>query len=730
VSAPLQPGAVLDGYEIVSLLGRGGMGAVYRARRDGVGEVALKTLIGGVTQEELDRFRREAQLLASLRHPAIVPVHTAGQVQGLLYFAMGLVEGESLEAKIRREGPLPPEKAVRLLCQIADAVGYANERKIVHRDLKPANVLLDESGNPYVTDFGLARQMDENERDRLTRTGEIMGTPSFMSPEQAMGRTREIDERTDVYGLGGILYAALAGRPPFQGRSPFETIKLVRESEPEAIGGAVSPALEDFVARALAKRPDDRPATAREFARELEEALRDRGGISRLVLALLGVTFVCVVATGLLVWRVVEKRHESANASPTPAPTPTPAKSNQRLTQLLENITASLDRKVWPSPDYIRQLHQEVPHATADPDRAALEPVLVRLYDQAASGADVVRLEQLTTAEIPLPEDPDLRKKVAQRWLAGAFEHSRTVRMDPAFAAMSGLKTQEEIEAYLRRGIVNMKPVFDRLVHARAADPTLPPFPPVLEDFFLRVLVGSHIVGSDVFEASWREAFGKYKDQPLSDLLEAKFELSRLNGKLDLTVKKHNSIRTDALTKLGLREATERAALASKDIPRTIELAYNEARDRAPTNPAIVEAEAQLVEARTELSQAEADLRDKTLVWSEKFLSRLDDSNCSREYAELTIYDVARHLMWDNQADRVVAVFEKLAAVVAPTGRDYVPKFVAASIAFVRCKPTPAWNTAEGERIRTELGDLTATTADAHDRHLGEVTQVLTEKGR
>src|SRR5262249_30196414 len=155
---------VLDGYEIVSLLGRGGMGAVYRARREGVGEVALKTLIGAVSQEELDRFRREAQLLASLRHPTIVPVHTAGEVSGLLYFAMGLIEGESLDAKLRREGALEPEKAVKLLCEIADGVAYANERHVIHRDLKPANILLDQEGHPLVTDFGLARQLDEKER--------------------------------------------------------------------------------------------------------------------------------------------------------------------------------------------------------------------------------------------------------------------------------------------------------------------------------------------------------------------------------------------------------------------------------------------------------------------------------------------------------------------------------------------------------------------------------------
>ena len=315
-TAPLQPGAVLDGYEIVGLLGRGGMGVVYRARRPGIGEVALKTLLGDVTSEEADRFRREGALLAALRHPAIVPVHSAGESQGVLYFAMGIVEGESLEAKIRREGRLQPEEAARILAEVAEGVAYAHERKIVHRDLKPANVLLDAGGHAFVTDFGLGRQLGD-EGDRLTRTGEILGTPWFMAPEQAFGRTKTLDERTDVYGLGAILYNALSGRPPFVGATAVETMKLVRERSPDRIED-VSPALEELVLRTLAKRPEDRPQTARDFVRELDEALHARPSLPRGLLgALVTVAVLCLVGTGALLVRVQRSR---SGVSPSPSP--------------------------------------------------------------------------------------------------------------------------------------------------------------------------------------------------------------------------------------------------------------------------------------------------------------------------------------------------------------------------------------------------------------------------
>ncbi len=260
----LRPGDLVDGYEVLTVLGKGGMGAVYRVRR-GENSYALKTqLVLGNSPDVLARFQREAELLASLNHENLVRVHAAGRLGSAAYFIMSLIEGESLDERIRR-GPLPAREALAILLPIARAVAYAHERKIIHRDIKPANVLIEkDTGRPFLADFGLARQVDE--RDRLTRTGEILGTPTYLSPEQALGVKEDLDEKTDVYGLAATLYAALAGGPPFTGTSTVAILQKVCIQDPPPIPG-VAPELQAVVFRGLAKKREHRPPSVASFVR-------------------------------------------------------------------------------------------------------------------------------------------------------------------------------------------------------------------------------------------------------------------------------------------------------------------------------------------------------------------------------------------------------------------------------------------------------------------------------
>jgi hypothetical protein len=220
----------IPGHEVLAVLGRGGMGVVYKARQVGLNRlVALKMVLAGdyASQEERDRFIREAELLAQLRHPNIVQIYQVGSYQGKPYFSLEFAEGGSLDRKLASTA-LPSREAASLLNSLALAVHEAHKKGIVHRDLKPANVLLTEDGTPKVTDFGLAKHSSSD----LTASGAIMGTPSYMAPEQASGKSRHVGPATDVYSLGAILYRMLTGRPPFLGTSTFDTLDQVRTQEP------------------------------------------------------------------------------------------------------------------------------------------------------------------------------------------------------------------------------------------------------------------------------------------------------------------------------------------------------------------------------------------------------------------------------------------------------------------------------------------------------------------
>jgi formylglycine-generating enzyme required for sulfatase activity len=268
----------VPGYEILGELGRGGMGVVYRARQTGLGRtVALKMILAGAhaAPAERARFKAEAQAVARLQHPNIVQVHEVGEHQGLPFFSLEYCPGGSLAQKFRGE-PLPAREAARLVGQLARALQAAHEAHVIHRDLKPANILLAAGGTPKVTDFGLAKRLDEAGQ---TQSGAVMGTPSYMAPEQAAGKTREIGPAADVYALGAILYELLTGRPPFKAASSLDTIRQVVSDEPVApsrLNRGVPRDLETVCLRCLRKEPARRYGSARELEEDLGRFLEGR----------------------------------------------------------------------------------------------------------------------------------------------------------------------------------------------------------------------------------------------------------------------------------------------------------------------------------------------------------------------------------------------------------------------------------------------------------------------
>jgi serine/threonine-protein kinase len=262
----------LPGLDMQERLGVGGMGVVWRAREVRLGRVeAVKVIRGGplAGEEAHERFQREAQAVARLDHPGVVRVYDFGEHGGALYLRMELVEGGSLQQRLRG-GPLPPREAAELVRQLALAVQHAHERGVLHRDLKPGNVLLAADGAPKITDFGLAKILDSD--DGVTRTGAVMGTPSYMAPEQAAGRSADVGAPTDVWALGAILYECLTGQPPFRASGRTETLALVQSRPPEAprrLRPDVPPELEAICLKCLEKAPAARYASAAALAEDL-----------------------------------------------------------------------------------------------------------------------------------------------------------------------------------------------------------------------------------------------------------------------------------------------------------------------------------------------------------------------------------------------------------------------------------------------------------------------------
>jgi serine/threonine-protein kinase len=279
LAAPRQFGE----YELLEEIGRGGMGVVYKARESRLNRiVALKMILRGelASSADLARFRTEARSAAGLKHKNIVPIYQSGEHDGQAFFSMEYVEGTTL-ADLLADGPLPGREAARYLADIARAIHHAHQCGILHRDLKPSNVLIDRDGQPRITDFGLAKRVasaDGHTGDgSLTRTGAIVGTPSYMSPEQAAGNRAALGPASDIYSLGTILYGLLTGKPPFQAATPLDTLLLVRTEEPvrpRVLNPKIDPNLEMICLKCLQKQPEHRYRTAAELAEDLEAFLR------------------------------------------------------------------------------------------------------------------------------------------------------------------------------------------------------------------------------------------------------------------------------------------------------------------------------------------------------------------------------------------------------------------------------------------------------------------------
>jgi eukaryotic-like serine/threonine-protein kinase len=273
------PGVMMDfgEYELLEEIGRGGQGVVYQARQKSLNRtVALKIISLGqwASKEHLKRFRREAEAAARLEHPGIVPIHEVGERDGQCYFSMQFIEGGQLDEVVRRE-PMSIRDAVELIAKLARTVHYAHEHGILHRDVKPGNILLDANGEPHLTDFGLARLVEAD--STVTGTKEVLGTPSYMAPEQAAGETAKLGKATDVYGLGAVLYQLLTGQPPFAGGTTYETIRLLRDTEPRQprlLNPRVDRDLSTICLKCLEKDPKRRYLSAFALAEDLERWLK------------------------------------------------------------------------------------------------------------------------------------------------------------------------------------------------------------------------------------------------------------------------------------------------------------------------------------------------------------------------------------------------------------------------------------------------------------------------
>jgi serine/threonine protein kinase len=408
--APVEPPAPheltgrIGPYEIVEVLGRGGMGVVYKARDTVLDRwVALKTLLSAMAgdREAHARFLREARSAAALSHPNLAQIYSIGEERGMPYFAMEYIEGSTLEQRLERRGCLRPLETVRLIRQVANGLLEAHRVQLIHRDIKPSNLILAHDGTLKITDFGLAKRAHGGASLQITQTGEAIGSPQYMSPEQVRGA--DLDHRSDIYSLGATFFHLLTGRPPFQGDTPVEVaMKHLQETapSPRTLVPEISYPLSGLVQRMLRKRPEDRPAGYPALIQELDriEALetgraqepeavplwvRERSSSSWA--SFLGFLALCLAA-GFMGYRMVRGIVANPQASP----------AGQRSTPALEvEATDSAGdapvrerdtrRSGWPS--RIRQRNQ--------PSRRALEP------RRSPLGEPQLRLRDLVHSSLP-----------------------------------------------------------------------------------------------------------------------------------------------------------------------------------------------------------------------------------------------------------------------------------------------------------------------------------------
>src|SRR5258705_8856065 len=315
-------------YELLEQIGRGGQGVVFRARQKSLNRtVALKVIGLGqwATKAHLKRFRLEAEAAARLEHPGIVPIHEVGERDGSCCCSMKCIEGGQLDEVVKR-APMSIRQAAELIAKVARIVHYAHEHGILHRDIKPGNILLDAKGEPHLTDFGLARLVESE--STVTRTMEVLGTPSYMAPEQAVGNNAAISSVTDVYGLGAVLYQLLTGEPPFAGGTTYETIKLLLDTEPRQprlLNPKIDRDLSTICLKCLDKDPQRRYPSALALAQDLqrwqnhEPIQARRTGIStrarkwvrrnRSIAALIALSVALAAGSGWIVWKSEFRHH-------------------------------------------------------------------------------------------------------------------------------------------------------------------------------------------------------------------------------------------------------------------------------------------------------------------------------------------------------------------------------------------------------------------------------------
>jgi hypothetical protein len=454
-------GLRIPGYEILAELGRGGMGIVYRARHLRLNRVvALKMVLSGgqATPEEHLRFMVEVEAIATVKHPGIVQVHDFGTHDGLPFLSLEFCAGGSLAGKLA-SSPLPPRKTAPLVEQVARAVQAAHDKGIVHRDLKPGNVLLDEQGQPRVTDFGLAKRTEID--DGLTRTGAIIGTPSYAAPEQAQGR-KDVGPAADVYALGAILYECLTGRPPFKAATTFDTLFQVVHDEPvppRQLNPAVPRDLETICLKCLHKDPNRRYGSAAELAEELRRwqagepiLARPVGSLGRMekwvrrspLLAGLGAVTVLALLGGTIVstYFAVDARQQQKQALMEEG------KAREAVATMEENLALGLLRPLGHFEnevalnDFELDALEELASLPHDRDRVRLLFIEQALETEGRAGQLNRRLHEAVIAAVGLRRD--LREKVlAFSWRRmqqkGA---SRSVRV--VCARLAGILGEED----------------------------------------------------------------------------------------------------------------------------------------------------------------------------------------------------------------------------------------------------------------------------------------------
>src|SRR5262245_42592388 len=329
-------------YELLEEIGRGGQGVVYRARQKSLNRtVALKVIGLGqwATQAHPKRFRREAESTANLDHPCIVPIYDVGEREGSCYFSMKFIDGGQLD-EVAKRAPISFRNAAELIAKLARTVHYAHEHGILHRDIKPGNILLDAKGEPHLTDFGLARLLET--KSTVTHTMDVLGTPSYMAPEQArrdqgaavssQPRDGGLTRAVDVYGLGAVLYQLLTVQPPFAGSTTYETIKLLLDTEPRpprSLNPKIDRELSTICLKCLEKDPQRRYSSALALAEDFEHWLKHepirakRSGYfthakkwvrrNRSIAALVTLSVALAAALGVMSWN---RNRESARAIP------------------------------------------------------------------------------------------------------------------------------------------------------------------------------------------------------------------------------------------------------------------------------------------------------------------------------------------------------------------------------------------------------------------------------